>query len=231
MPAGPATNRRIVEHGDLYAVFPERARRGVVVLHEILGRQPEIERVVHRFADRGYAAAAPHLFAGGPLCIARLFAAAASGEGAPARQVLATRDFIALEAALAPANIGVVGFCLSGGFALAMGRSFGAVSTNYGDVPATEVMRGIGPVIACYGGRDRAFQNAEKLETRLAPLGVRREIHVFPEAGHSFLTDGRHPIASFLTRPVLHLEATDAAVRAEAWSRIFAFFDSALSPS
>ncbi len=36
----------------VYAILPPEARRGVVVLHEIFGRQPEIDRVVQRFAAR-----------------------------------------------------------------------------------------------------------------------------------------------------------------------------------
>jgi len=42
-----------------YAALPAGATRGAVVLHEMFGRQPEIDRVVDRFAARGYAAIEP----------------------------------------------------------------------------------------------------------------------------------------------------------------------------
>jgi len=48
----------------LFAILPSEAPRGIVVLYEIFGRQPEIDRVVERFADAGYAAVAPDLFHG-----------------------------------------------------------------------------------------------------------------------------------------------------------------------
>ncbi len=35
-----------------YAALPPGATRAVVVIHEIFGRQPEIDRVVDRFVDR-----------------------------------------------------------------------------------------------------------------------------------------------------------------------------------
>ncbi len=68
------------------------------------------------------------------------------------------RRWLCAESGIAEPRVGLIGFCFGGGFALAAGAGFGAVSTNYGAVPPTEAMRGIGPVIACYGGRDRAFE-------------------------------------------------------------------------
>jgi dienelactone hydrolase len=37
----------------VFAVLPPSARRGVVVIHEIFGRQPEIDDVARRFANNG----------------------------------------------------------------------------------------------------------------------------------------------------------------------------------
>ena len=80
----------------LYAVLPPGARRGVVVLHEILGRQPEIDRVVQRFARAGYAAIAPDLFAHGSLfsCIRRAVQALHEGKGSQIEQIHAARRFL-----------------------------------------------------------------------------------------------------------------------------------------
>jgi carboxymethylenebutenolidase len=214
----------------LYAEVPAGARRGMIVLHEIFGRQPEIDRVVQRFAAAGYAAAAPDLFASGKLlCIRNAVRAIASGKGEQLDQIRAARDWLCKRAGLEASRVGLIGFCMGGGFALAAGPGFAAVSTNYGDVPPTEVMRGIGPVIGCYGGRDRIFgHNQDKLRKRLLRLGVTPEVHVFPTVGHSFLTDGDHPIALFLSAPLLQANHRDPAVRAEAWGKILAFFDRSL---
>jgi dienelactone hydrolase len=53
------------------AMIPDGARRGVVVIHEIFGRQPEIDRVVERFANAGYAAVASDLFRRGKFACMR----------------------------------------------------------------------------------------------------------------------------------------------------------------
>jgi len=209
-----------------FAMIPPDARRGAVVIHEILGRQPEIDRVVARFAGAGYAAVAPDLFAGGlrPLCIARVVRACATGEGQPIRQALAARQWLCDQAGLDPARVGLIGFCLGGGFALAAGRGWGAVSANYGQVPSTRLMEGIGPVIACYGENDRVFvPQVPRLRRALAEVGAEHEVHTFPGVGHSFLTDGEHAMSK-LSWPLLRI-TWNPEVAEDAWTRIFGFFD------
>lgn len=211
-----------------YAVIPAEASRGVVVIHEIFGRQPEIDRVVERFANRGYAAVAPELFRAPSLasCVVRTFHAVRTGTGPVVAQASAVRRWLCGRAELEEKCVGIIGFCFGGGFALAVGRGWGAVSTNYGGVPTNpDVLRGMGPTIGCYGGRDRAMGHAGgTLEQRLRAVGVEVEAHTFPEVGHSFLTDGDHPIAAALTRPVLHIDYRPE-VAERAWELIFAFFD------
>ncbi|MBI4954901.1 MAG: dienelactone hydrolase family protein [Myxococcales bacterium] len=213
-----------------YAVLPEGAAHGVVVVHEVFGRQPEIDRVCDRFARAGYAAVAPDLFAHGTQlgCIRRMMVAISTGEGLPVRQVLGARAWLCEQTGLSAARIGIIGFCMGGGFALAVGRGWGAVSANYGKTPPRAVLEGTGPVIACYGERDRLFApEAKKLERELEELGVEHEVHLFPGAGHSFLTDGSHPVASFLSWPLMHVRYEPETAE-RAWEHILAFFDAHL---
>jgi len=210
-----------------YAVLPSGAKRGMVIIHEIFGRQPEIDLVAERFADAGYAAIAPDLFAGGRFgCIRQVMGSLKTGARVPAmHKALWARDWLCDKAGLSPQQIGIIGFCFGGGFALLVGNEFAAVSTNYGEIPETEVMRGIGPVIACYGGRDKLFRDkGTLLNQRLQPLGKSAEVHVYPNAGHAFLTDGNHPIAAFLARPFFEVRY-DAATADDAWRKIMAFFE------
>ena len=223
--AGQGLRPAVVEGMPVQLLVRPGAARGMVVIHEIFGRTPEIDRVVERFADAGYAVAAPQLFQGGLGCIRAALVGAATGRGPAIDKVRAVRRFLCAQAGLEERRVGIIGFCFGGGFALAAGPGFGAVSTNYGAVPHADAMRGIGPVIACYGGRDLALASAPaKLRARLAPLGVVPEILEYPTVGHSFLTDGHHPVAGALSRFLLHLEARDPAVREDAWQKILAFF-------
>lgn len=224
-------------HGDpaspAVAIVPEGARRAVVVIHEIFGPQPEIERVLDRFAAAGYAAIAPDLFFRGKLpCLRVVFEAMRSGgEVAPVRQAFRARAWVAAQAGVPENRVGLIGFCFGGGFALLAGRGWGAVSSNYGVCPAPEALRGLSPTIACFGGRDVPMRRERrKLEAFLTEDGVDHEVHVFDQAGHSFLTDGHHPIASTLTWPLLHV-SYDPATAEDGWRRILAFFDRRLGIS
>jgi carboxymethylenebutenolidase len=216
-----------------YAALPADATRGVVVIHEIFGRQPEIDRVVERFAAAGYAAIGPDLFHASSRigCIRRALATIASGEGQMSSSILAAQRWLCERTGLAEPRVGVIGFCIGGGLALAVGREFGVVSSNYGDLPPIEVLRGSPAVIGCYGGKDRMFRrNAARLRERLNVIGGEHEVHTFPTVGHAFLTDGDHPIAAALTRPLMQV-GYDPEVAEDAWKKILAFFDRTLPAS
>jgi carboxymethylenebutenolidase len=215
------------EAGTGYAVLPPGAKRGMVVIHEILGPQPEINAVVDRFAGRGYAALAPMLFTSmlRPACIRNAVLAMQHGSGPFVDRIRGAGEWLREQTGLTSPQVGLLGFCLGGGFALVAGPGWGAVSTNYGDVPKTELLQGIGPVIGCYGGRDRVFgTNAAKLKAALAPLGVEPETHTYPNVGHSFLTNGDHPIAGRLSYPLLRI-TYDPTTAEEGWKQILAFMD------
>ncbi|MBX7195337.1 MAG: dienelactone hydrolase family protein [Sandaracinaceae bacterium] len=210
-----------------YLARPEGPARGaIVVVHEIFGRAPEIERVCVRLASAGYAALMPDLFAGRfkPLCIRRAIVELAAGEGEYLDVLRDAGDEVARQASIPRERVAVIGFCMGAGLALAVGNAFRAVSANYGDVPPVEVLKGIGPTIGCVGGRDRVFRKMpELLRERLGAVGVSPEIHVFPNAGHSFLSDGDHPIAAFLSPPLAVDPVRDAADREAAWVKILDF--------
>jgi carboxymethylenebutenolidase len=212
----------------VFAALPPGARRGMVVIHEIFGRQPEIDDVVRRFAANGYAAVEPNLWKAPSAfgCIRNTMLAMRTGDGPAVHQAHAIRQWLCDRTAIPQANVGIIGFCFGGAFALAAGRGWGAVSTNYGQIPKSrDVMRGIGPTIGCYGGRDVMNKGAAaKLEAQLRPLGVEVETHTYPDVGHSFLTDGKRPLMQMLSAPILHVDYKPATAE-DGWRRIMAFFD------
>jgi carboxymethylenebutenolidase len=209
------------------AAFPEGAQRAVVVVHEIFGPQPEIEDVVQRFASAGYAAVSPNFFhkPGYVACVRQMLHACNTGEGPPVAIAEAARSYLAERTGLPLEKIGLIGFCIGGGFVLGMGKGWGAVSTNYGAVPPKERLDGFGPVIGCYGGRDLVFgKMGQRLKKELEAAGTPLEVHEYPTVGHSFLTNGHHPVAKALSYPFYRIRY-DPEVAEDAWSKIFAFFE------
>jgi carboxymethylenebutenolidase len=207
-----------------FAIVPAGARRGVVVIHEIFGRQPEIDRVVERFAAAGYAAVAPDLFRRGKLaCLHDVFRSMKRGDGVAAQQGRNARAWLCGRAGIAQEQVGLIGFCFGGGFALSAGAGWGAVSANYGNLPSRQVLERCGPLIACYGSRDRTLTKApDQLRQRLGAMGRDdSEVHVF-DAGHSFLTDGTPHLIQKISPMAV---GTYREAREEAWAKIFAFFD------
>ena len=197
------------------------------MIHELFGRQPEIDRVVERFAAAGYASVAPDLFARGVFaCLRDVFRAMRTGDGVAVQQGRNARAWLCAEANLDPSRVGLIGFCFGGGYALAAGAGWGAVSANYAHLPREQALRGCGPVIACYGKRDKTLRQAPAaLRAKLTAVGqLDFEVREF-DAGHSFLTDGKARWAHRL-QPMGFGNAPEA--REEAWRDIFAFMDNRL---
>jgi carboxymethylenebutenolidase len=207
-----------------FAILPAGARRGVVVIHEIYGRRPEIDRVIERFAAAGYAAVAPDLMHRGKIaCLRDTYRAMQSGDGVGAQQGRNARAWLCEQTGIRPDHVGLIGFCFGGGYALTAGAGWAAVSANYGTLPKRAAMRDIGPLVACYGSRDKTLARApEQLRQRLVAMGHdTSEVHVF-DAGHSFLTDAK--VGAF--KKLLPMALGDyPQARDEGWKTIFGFFD------
>jgi carboxymethylenebutenolidase len=203
---------------------------GVVVVHEVLGLNDDIRAHADRFAGRGYIALAPDLFSfGGPKvkCLLAAFRALNRRAGAAFDAIEAARAALA-QRADATGRVGVIGFCMGGGFALlaAPRYPFAASSVNYGVVPkdAEQILRGACPIVASYGGRDRFLRGAaQRLDRALAANGVERDVKEYPDASHSLLNRhaGRVPmLLERVTGAGHHGPSAHDALR-----RIDAFFD------
>jgi carboxymethylenebutenolidase len=204
---------------------------GVVLVHEAYGVNEVMRRQVAHVASLGYLALMPDLYSqgGARRCLAATFRALRSGEGRAlvdiesARSLLAARDD-------STGKVGVLGFCMGGGFALlaASGHGFDASSSNYGVLPRDldDDLRGACPIVGSYGGRDGSLRGATaKLEDSLTRLGVVHDLKEYPAAGHSFLNDEESGPAAvrLLTKRILHA-GPEPASAADAWRRIDAFF-------
>lgn len=211
---------------------------GVVVVHEAFGVTDVMRRQVERIAAAGYLALMPDLFTeGGARCVMGVFRALRAGRGRAFEDLDRARRVLA-EHPESTGRVGVLGFCMGGGFALvaAAGRGFEASSVNYGMLPRGELddaLAGACPIVASYGGRDRSLRGAAgRIESSLARLGVPHDVKEYPAAGHSFLNDAPTGSAAtrLLTRRILGA-GPEPESAADAWRRIEGFFAEHLGPA
>jgi len=205
-------------------------RPAVIVIHEIFGLNQDIRRIAARFASLGYVALAPDLYdTGGArvLCVARTMLALRRREGAAFDDLEAARRWLAVRPEVDPSRTGVVGFCMGGGFALlfAVRTPVQAASVFYGEVPArTEELRGVCPVLGGYGGRDRLFAHqGRRLEEHLTALGVPHDVRIYPDAGHSYMSQRTGVFATLGAWGPMAV-GFDPVAEGDSWARMGAFF-------
>jgi carboxymethylenebutenolidase len=202
---------------------------GVVAIHEALGLTDMVRRQADRLASAGYLTLAPDLFSdGGPArCLVSTFRAMFSGKGKAFADIEAARQQL-----LADENcngkVGVIGFCMGGGFALVTAtRGFDASAANYGPVPrhAEQTLAGACPIVGSYGGKDVSMRGAAgKLKRTLDGLDVPNDVKEYPSSGHSFLNDEYFgPSVVHPVQRIAHL-GPDPLAAPDAWARIEKFF-------
>jgi carboxymethylenebutenolidase len=204
---------------------------GVILVHEAFDINDNMRRQVQRMAEAGFVAVMPNLFSegGARKCLMATFRALSAGRGRAFQDIEAARRML-LARPDATGRVGVIGFCMGGGFALALasGSRYDVSSVNYGRFPkdADAVLADACPIVASYGGRDNTLKDAAaKLEALLTRNRIPHDVKEYPTAGHSFLNEEDEGARAL--RPVTRMilgAGPDPEAAADAWARIEGFF-------
>ncbi|HMI89427.1 MAG TPA: dienelactone hydrolase family protein [Polyangiaceae bacterium] len=205
-----------------YLVLPEGNGKhpAVIVIQEWWGLTDWIRENTARFARQGYVALAVDLYRGR--------ATADPGEahelmrGLPEdralRDLQAGVSFLAARADVDAEHIGSVGWCMGGGYSLALATAeprLRAAVVNYGRLvtePAKlEAIRAA--VLGNFAGADRGIppDDVHTFERQLKAVHKDADIRVFEGKAHGFMNPGNK-------------DGYDTGASTEAWSRIDAFF-------
>ena len=208
----------------------------VVVVHEVFGIEAEMRKQVAQLASLGYLAVMPDLYSDGGArkCLTTTMKAMRTGTGRAYRDIDAAREWV-LDRPDASGAVGVIGFCMGGGFALmtASSAGFDAAASNYGILPADPdlSLAHACPVLGSYGAKDGALKGATAtLEKTLTKHDVVHDLKEYPGAGHAFMNNAQAGPAWF--RPIARVMGMmpDPDAATDAWARIDSFFREHLVP-
>ena len=202
---------------------------GVVMIHEVFGLDDMTRRHADRIAAAGYLTLAVDLYSAGGAkrCLVSTMRAAMKGEGRAFVDIETARMWLK-KSTECTGSVGVIGFCMGGGFVLlTVDSGFDVAAVNYGDMPRhkADPFEGACPIVGSYGAQDRRLKNAAAtLDEALAKAGVIHDVKEYSKAGHAFLNDA--PVGPRFLRPLMRIAGMrpEPESAADAWKRIEVFF-------
>ena len=199
------------------------------MIHEAFGLEEVMQRQAKRLAAAGFLTLAVDLYSAGGAkrCLVPTMTSMLRGHGKAFTDIEVARSWL-VESRDCTGKIGVIGFCMGGGFALVSAGDFDAASVNYGQLPRKldEAVVDACPIVGSFGGKDFSLRGAAaKLETALSNAGIENDVKEYPTAGHAFLNDAE--AGPKVLRPLERILGIgpDPVAAQDAWKRIDSFFE------
>ena len=172
---------------------------GLIVIQEWWGLDDHMADIVDRFAAEGFVALAPDLF-GGTVAhdsdeAGRLLQELPVDRAA--RDLAGSVDYLLADDAVTSSTVGVVGYCMGGGFVLLLaaneGRKIGAAVPFYGVGPGIpDTYRSVtAPIQGHYGEQDEMYpvDQARAQEQQIRDESQNSVEFFYYPAGHAFHND------------------------------------------
>ena len=218
--AGPLAEFGDGGRGYLSVPTTEGRKPAIIVIQEWWGVNDWIRSQADRFAQQGYVALAVDLYRG--KVTNSMEEAHELSRGLPEDRAIADLkaaiDYLQQRNDVDPNRIGVIGWCLGGGYALALATNDPrpkATVINYGRLVTdpSAIARIEGEILGNFGSADRGIPVADvrKFEGELTKHGKLNDIKIYEGAGHAFMNPDNK-------------QGYDAAAAQDAWGRIDRFF-------